>query len=49
MKDIYKNKQERGSYIGKKRASYCKVTFLQGTAEVYQADYLSSTDQVILD
>lgn len=27
----------------------CKITFLQGTEGVCQADYLTSADQVILD
>ena len=31
----------------KKQIGCCKVIILQGLAEVYQADYLTSADQVI--
>ena len=51
MKNFYRQK---GAKIGtlhqeKKQVSYCKVTFLQGMAGVYEADYLTSADQAIPD
>lgn len=34
---------------GKKHVASCNVTSLQDMAEVYEADYLTSADQVISD
>lgn len=50
MKDF--NRQKRvgqGSYTSWMLIVCVKVTFLEGMAEVYQADYLTNTDQVIQD
>ena len=49
MKDFYKQKGAgtKNFYQTIKQVGYCKFTFLQGMAGVYQADYLS--DKVIPD
>lgn len=44
MKDLYA--EGNGMTVNAKRDFCGKVTFLQGTAEVCQADYLASADQV---
>lgn len=51
MKDVYRADGSRNKEAtwGKKRVDYCKFTFLQGMPEVYQADYLTNADQMILD
>ena len=52
MKDFYwqkENGNKKGILCKKKWVGYCKVTFLQGMAGVYQEDYLSTADQVISD
>ena len=49
MKGFYRKKGAgtRKLHEAKKWIGYHKITFLQGTAEVYQADYLTSADEVI--
>lgn len=37
------------SWKKKRGFGYCKVTFLQGMAGVYQANYLTRADQAIPD
>lgn len=51
MKEInrWKGVETRKLYQAKKWVSYCKVTFHQGMAEVYQTDDLSNANQVIPD
>lgn len=51
MKDLYRQKGAgaRKLYQTEKQVGYCKVTFLQGMAGVYQVDYLTNADQAIAD
>ena len=50
MKYLYRQKGVvQGSYTSKKWIRCGKVTFLQGTAGVYQGDYLTIANQVIPD
>ena len=50
MEDFYRQKEAgQGSYSSKELIVSGQVTFLWGMAGVYQADYLTSTDQVIPD
>ena len=50
MKDFHRQKGAgtRKLYEAKKQVGCCKVTFFQGKAGDYQADDLTSVDQVIL-
>lgn len=41
---IGRSEWEEGSYIGEKQIGYCKVTFFQWMAGIYQEDYLPSAD-----
>ena len=48
MENFYRQKEAgQGIYSSKNQIVSGKVTFLLGKAGVYQADYLTSTDQVI--
>ena len=51
MKEFYRQKRAGISklYFGKEQVGFCKVTFFGELAGVYQADYLTSVDQTILD
>ena len=49
MKDFYSQReQEQGKYTRQESRCYSKVTYLNGMAGVYEADYLTtSADQAI--
>lgn len=50
MEDFYRHKGAgQGSYSGKEWVVSGEGTFLQGKAEVYQANYFTGADQVIPD